>query len=75
MTGPPFRFIADLGDLDHCWGLLIPGQSGHLASPHHADGIRPWFEGDYHPMLFRRDELEQNLVARLVLTPSSKEGN
>jgi penicillin G amidase len=72
MTGPPFRFIADLGDLDHCWGLLIPGQSGHLASPHHADGIRPWFEGDYHPMLFRRDELEQNLVARLVLTPASK---
>ncbi len=66
--GPPFRFIADLGDLDHCWGLLAPGQSGHLASPHYKDGIQPWFTAVYHPMLFRRAEVEQNLEARLVLT-------
>lgn len=72
MTGPPFRFIADLGDLDHCWSLLVPGQSGHLASPHHADGIRPWFDGNYHPMLYRREDVEQNLEARLELTPASK---
>ena len=69
MTGPPFRFIADLGDLDHCWGLLVPGQSGNLASPHRTDGIKPWFEGVYHPMLFRRDEIEQNLEAKLELMP------
>lgn len=69
MTGPPFRFIADLGDLDHCWGILAPGQSEHLASRHHADGTRPWFKAEYHPMLFRRDEVEQNLEARLLLTP------
>ena len=68
-TGPPFRFIADLGDLDHCWGVLAPGQSGHLGSPHYADGIQPWFTAVYHPMLFRRAEVEQNLEARLVLDP------
>jgi penicillin amidase len=68
MTGPAYRFIADLGDLDHCWGVLAPGQSGHLASPHYADGIRPWFEAGYHPVLFDRAEVEQNLEARLVLT-------
>jgi penicillin amidase len=69
MIGPPFRFIADLGDLDHCWGLLAPGQSGHLASSHYRDGVKPWFTGGYHPMLFRRDEIERNLEARLVLAP------
>ncbi len=69
MVGPPFRFIADLGDLDHCWGLLAPGNSGHPASPHFADGVKPWFTGDYHPMLIRRAEVEQNLEARLALTP------
>jgi penicillin G amidase len=69
MVGPPFRFIADLSDLDHCLSLLIPGQSGHLASRHYRDGIKPWFEGEYHPMLFNRDEVEQNLEARLVLEP------
>ncbi len=67
MVGPPFRFIADLGDLDHCWGQLIPGQSGHLASRHYRDGIKPWFQGEYHPMLFQRSEVEQYLESRLVL--------
>jgi penicillin amidase len=69
MVGPPFRFIADLNDLDHCLGQLIPGESGHLASPHFSDGIKPWFNGEYHVMLFRRDEVEKNLKKRLVLLP------
>ncbi len=69
MGGSPFRFIADLGDLDHCLGMLTPGQSGHPASPHYRDGIRPWFEGGYHPMLINRSEIEKNLSARLDLQP------
>ncbi len=71
VVGPPFRFIADLGDLDHCWGLLVPGQSGNPTSRHFRDGITPWFEGHYHPMLFSREEVELNLEARLVLNPAS----
>jgi penicillin G amidase len=69
VVGPPFRFIADLGDLDHCWGVLVPGQSGHIASPHFRDGVKHWFEGKYHPMVFRRDEVESNLKTKLLLTP------
>ena len=67
IVGPPFRFIADLGDLEHCWGALVPGQSGNPYSAHYKDGVKPWFDGLYHPMLFRRDEVEQNLEAKLVL--------
>jgi penicillin G amidase len=70
VVGPPFRFIADLGDLEHCWSLLVPGQSGHIASPHFKDGVKPWFNGEYHPMLFRRDEIEKNLEGCLKLVPS-----
>ena len=69
VVGPPYRFIADLGDLDHCWGVLTPGQSGHLASRHYDDGVKPWLEGTYHPILFRRDEIDANLEERLVLDP------
>lgn len=72
IVGPPFRFIADLSDLDHCWSLLVPGQSGHLASRHFADGVEPWFTGAYHPMLFRRDEIEVDLEGWLALKPSIK---
>jgi penicillin G amidase len=69
MVGPPFRFIADLNDLDHCWGMLAPGQSGHLASPHYSDGIKGWFEAGYHPVLFRREEVEKELEGMLSLIP------
>lgn len=68
-AGPPFRFIADLGDLDHCLGMLVPGQSGHPASPHYQDGIPGWLEGGYHPMLVQREEVEANLSARLDIQP------
>ena len=69
VTGPPFRFIADLSDLEHCWGQLVPGQSGHLASPHYRDGVTPWLTGEYHPMLFNRQEIEKNVEGWLTLNP------
>jgi penicillin amidase len=73
VIGPPFRFIADLADLDHCWGQLVPGQSGHLASQHFHDGVTPWLTGEYHPMLFNRQEIEQRLDGRLILMPGKEE--
>ncbi len=69
IAGPAFRFIADLSNLDNCWGMLVPGQSGHPASPHYGDGIQPWLNGSYHPMLFQRSAVEKNLTAQLDLTP------
>jgi penicillin G amidase len=69
IIGPPFRFIADLGDLDHTLGLLAPGQSGHPGSPHYDDGIKDWFEAGYHVMLFNRKEIEQATKEKLTLKP------
>jgi acyl-homoserine lactone acylase PvdQ len=51
---------------------LGPGNSGHIASPHYDDGVQAWFEGSYHPMLRRREEIEDALEGRLVLEPSAK---
>jgi len=67
--GPRFRFIADLGDLAHARGLLAPGQSGHIASPHYADGIPAWFNQGYHIMLYHRQEIETAAKERLDLIP------
>lgn len=71
VVGPPFRFIADLNNLEHCLGQLVPGQSGHLASRHFRDGVDAWMEGEYHPMLFKREDVEVNLEGRLVLVPKT----
>ena len=57
VVGPPFRFIADLGDLRNCRGLLAPGNSGRPDSPHYDDQIGAWYTGGYHPMLYAREDV------------------
>jgi penicillin G amidase len=69
MVGPPFRFIADLGDLSRSLGLLAPGQSGLPASPHYADNIQAWFTGGYHRMLFSREDIDKEAKDVLRLEP------
>jgi penicillin amidase len=70
VVAPPFRFIADLRDLRNCWGLLAPGQSGHVLSPHYDDQIQSWFDGEYHPMPYERDDVEREAKASLRLVPA-----
>ncbi|MFL5735319.1 MAG: penicillin acylase family protein [Chloroflexia bacterium] len=69
VIGPPFRFIADLGDLRRSRGLLSPGQSGQPGSRHYDDGVEAWPAGDYHPMLFAREDVEREAEGRLRLLP------
>ncbi|MFQ5398327.1 MAG: penicillin acylase family protein [Anaerolineae bacterium] len=65
---PSFRMIADMGDLSRSLAIFPPGQSGHLASPHYDDLIRPWLDGEYHPMLWTREQVEQEAEGKLVLS-------
>jgi penicillin amidase len=67
MAGPPFRFIADLSDWNRSLGMLVPGQSGHPASPHYDDNIAGFFRGEYHPMLFDREQVLAQVASRLML--------
>jgi penicillin amidase len=69
IVGPPFRFIADLGDLRNSLGLLAPGQSGQPGNRHYDDQIQAWFTGEYHPLLYARRDVEREAEARLRLLP------
>jgi penicillin G amidase len=69
VVGPPFRFIADLSDLSRCYGLLAPGNSGRPDSPHYDDQVEAWFKGQYHPMLYKREDVERGARRRLTLAP------
>ena len=68
--GPPYRMIVDLGDLRNSCSSLTPGQSGNPASQHYDDQIGPWFSGEYHPMLYYREDIEKNTKHHLVLLKS-----
>jgi penicillin amidase len=72
VIGPPFRFIADLSDLDHCQSILAPGQSGAPFSRHYADQVKAWFNRGYHPMLTNRQEVEAVVEDRLTLQVECK---
>ncbi len=67
----PFRFVADLSNLNRCWGVLLPGNSGLRGSPHYSDQVQAWLEGVYHPMLFAREDVEAGAVNCLRLLPAA----
>ena len=69
IIGPPFRFIADLSDWNKSLGMLVPGQSGHPASEHYDDNIEGFFKGEYHPMLFDREQVMAQVTAKLIIDP------
>jgi len=68
---PSFRQIVDLGDLSRSVIIIPPGQSGHLASPHYDDLLEPWVKGEYHPMLWTREEIEREAEGTLILKERS----
>lgn len=69
MVGPVCRFVVDLGDLSRSRSLNVPGQSGQPGSRHYADRIQAWFEGDYYPLLYRRQDVVAQAEATLHLLP------
>jgi len=66
---PSFRQIVDLGDLSRSLIIHPPGQSGQLGSPHYDDLADLWIKGEYHPMLWTREQVEREVEGKLTLLP------
>lgn len=65
--GASFREIIDLSDWDNSLATSVPGQSGQPESPHYSDLLDMWAEGEYFPLLFTREAVEEHTAHRLVL--------
>jgi penicillin amidase len=66
--------VADLADLNRCWDVVAIGASGQPLSPHYADQMDLWLNGDYKAMYFDRAEIEALPNVKLtVLTPGGWE--
>ena len=70
ITVPLYRQILNLADLKTSLSGHAPGQSGHLASKHYADFIKPWLHVKHHPMLFERSMIEANAEGTLHILPN-----
>jgi penicillin amidase len=69
MIGPAMRAVFDLGDPDGNMISLVPGQSGHPASPHYDDLLPRWLVGELVPLALERERLEELAESRLLLVP------
>jgi penicillin amidase len=50
VSGPEYRIVVDLGDLDATTAVLTTGQSGLPGSPHYDDMVEPWTRVAYLPL-------------------------
>lgn len=67
LGGVSFRMILDFSDLSKSIAIAPPGQSEHPLSPHYSDMIEPWVKGEYHQMLFKREDIKREKKSTLKL--------
>jgi penicillin G amidase len=69
LSSPSMRFIMDLSDFSRSLAITPMGQSGHVGTRHYDDLIPLYLQGEYHPMLWTRSQIEAELEGKLVLQP------
>ena len=69
-TTATYRQVLQAGDWERSTAILSTGQSGQPGSPHYADQIDMWREGEQHPMLWSRAAVEANTRHTLWLHPA-----
>ena len=66
---PSYRQIVSLADMNASLSGHAPGQSGHVASKHYDDFIKPWLKVQHHPMLFERKTIEEQAEGIMRIVP------
>jgi len=59
-SGASYRLVVDLSETDRAVGCMLAGQSAQPGSRHYEDQSGLWPEGNYHPLLMDRAEIEAN---------------
>jgi penicillin amidase len=67
-----YRQIIDLSDWDKSICVITSGQSGHFMSRFYDNQAPLWLGGEYHPMIFTREGVEQNSAGTLLLKPPKR---
>jgi len=71
--GASFREILDVSNWDNSLTINVPGQSGQPESPHYGDLLQLWADGEYFPLLFSRNAVEEDTEHRLVLSAKKEQ--
>lgn len=69
VSGASYREILDTADWDRSVAINTPGQSGQPGSPHYSDLLPLWEAGQYFPLAYSRQVVENQTTDRLTLEP------
>jgi penicillin amidase len=69
VSGPEYRLVVDLGDLDGAATVLTTGESGLPGSPHYDDMVDPWVRGVHLPLPFSPAAVEAAKAGETHLEP------
>ncbi|MCP3775600.1 penicillin acylase family protein [Paenibacillus sp. MZ04-78.2] len=69
VAGAPWRFTADLSNINASEEIMIMGASGQLGSAHYADQTSMWLAGRYKTMYFDEADVTAHTKGTLVLRP------
>jgi len=68
-SGATFRIIVDTNNWDDAIATNSPGQSSDPESPHYADLLIPWSQGQYFPLYYSRAKIESVQGHTIQLVP------
>jgi penicillin amidase len=68
-TGANFRRIIDLSNPDRSVASNAPGQSAQPGSPFYGNLVENLGNGEYFPLLYTREAVEERAAHRLTLQP------
>ncbi|MFC3998234.1 penicillin acylase family protein [Nocardiopsis sediminis] len=69
VSGASFKMVLDVGDWDNSQAINTPGQSGDPRSPHYDDLVPLWRNGEYFPLHYTREAVDENTEEVIVLRP------
>jgi penicillin amidase len=69
-SGPAFRHVVDMADVQGARMIIDTGQSGHPRSPHFFDQNAKWLSGQTNPMAMDLDAIKKSARHTLVFKPA-----
>lgn len=70
-VGASIRVVIDVGEWDKSICINSPGQSGNPRSPHYGDMAAGWARGEFVPLLYSKERVDEATKYRIKLVPAS----
>ncbi|MCP4441386.1 MAG: penicillin acylase family protein [Aureispira sp.] len=69
LVAASYRQIIDMGNLSNSLCMAPGGQSGNHISLYYDNQVEPWLKGEYKPMVWTREQIQQYGKYKMTLDP------